>query len=202
MKPLRANSNPQLNLPELIAEYFERIRRAALVLTGNPWDADDLAQEVFLIVAEAPDRFRGESKLFTWLYGVLLNLYRKQRRRAGMHQRKLQELQDQQTVDTAPAAEAAVEAEEWKRSLWAQVAELPDRQREVLVLRFSEGLQYDEIAEVVRCPIGTVKSRIYYGLSALRDGLPQGVEEIPDVIGDPLVNPAVSPSPPGVSRAG
>jgi RNA polymerase sigma-70 factor (ECF subfamily) len=71
-------------------------------------------------------------------------------------------------VQTTPAAETAIEVSEWKRSLWAYVARLPDGQRQALVLRFSEGLRYDEIAEVLACPLGTVKSRIFHGLLALR----------------------------------
>src|SRR5207247_1221952 len=64
--------------------YFARIHRAALVLTGNPWDADDLAQETFLILARRGHEFQGRSSLYTLLYGILLNLERRERRRAGM----------------------------------------------------------------------------------------------------------------------
>ncbi len=80
-----ATSMPLLpaDLSATIAEHFPRIHRAALVLTGNPWDADDLAQETFLILAREGARFAGRSQLGTWLYGILLNLDRRLRRRAG-----------------------------------------------------------------------------------------------------------------------
>ena len=61
-----------------------------------------------------------------------------------------------------------MEVREWKTSLWGQVAGLPDGQRQSLVLRFSEGLRYDEIAQILDCPLGTVKSRIFHGLRGLR----------------------------------
>jgi len=81
-----------MDIPNASREHFARIRRAALVLTGNPWDADDLAQETFLVLAAQGDDFQGRSSLYTWLYGILLNLDRRERRRQGMRRRKLRVL--------------------------------------------------------------------------------------------------------------
>lgn len=166
----RKHCGVKLNIDEISHEHFPRIHRAALVLSGNPWDADDLAQETFLIVAHQPEKFRGASNIYTWLYGILLNLDRRERRRRGIGNRKLRVLwdNDRQQGQVCPPAETAIEVAEWKRSLWAYVDQLPDAQRETLVLRFSEELQYDEIAEVLGCPLGTVKSRIHHGLSNLK----------------------------------
>ena len=152
-------------------QYFARIHRAALILTGNPWDADDLAQETFLVLARQSNGFAGRSTLYTWLYGVLLNLERRERRRHGMRRRKLRVLWDGRPDDprAVPAAETSLEVAEWKQGLWAQVAKLPDPQRQVLVLRFGQRLSYDEIAQVLTCPLGTVKSRVFNGLAALRE---------------------------------
>ncbi len=152
-------------------QHFARIHRAALVLTGNPWDADDLAQETFLVLARGADRFAGRSAVYTWLYGILLNLERRERRQTGTRRRKLQVLWGNEAAEdrAAPAAETPLEVAEWKKSLWAKVAELPDGQRQALVLRFSERLSYEEIAVVLECPLGTVKSRIFNGLASLRE---------------------------------
>ncbi len=160
----------RLDVESASREHFARIHRAALVLTGNPWDADDLAQETFLVVARRGSDFQGRSSLYTWLYGILLNLDRRQRRRAGTERRKLRVLWADDPLQTAamPAASVAVEAADWSRSLWSQVAKLPEGQREALVLRYSEHLAYDEIAEILGCPLGTVKSRIFNGLATLR----------------------------------
>ncbi len=161
---------PNLDVEQVTRDYFPRIHRAALVLCGNPWDADDLAQETFLVLAQQSGRFRGDSQLFTYLYGILLNLDRRERRRHGTRRRALQVMQNEmpQSRYILPAAETAVEVSEWKRSLWSRVAQLPEAQRETLVLRFSEQLRYDEIATVLECPLGTVKSRIFNGLKTLR----------------------------------
>ncbi len=160
----------QLDVDAVTEQHFARIHRAALVLCGNPWDADDLAQETFLILAKQKDQFKGRSSVYTWLYGILLNLDRRERRRHATRRRKLQVLWDREPEGerTTPAADAPVEVAEWKNSLWAWVDKLPDGQRHALVLRFSEGLRYDEIAEALQCPLGTVKSRIFHGLLALR----------------------------------
>ena len=159
-----------LDIQEVSREYFPRIHRAALVLTGNPWDADDLTQETFLVLARGPRKFEGRSSYYTWLYGILLNLERRRRRRSGMQRRKLRVLWDQPGAGdgAAPPAEAALEAAEWKKSLWSFVARLPEGQRQALVLRFSEHLQYDEIAVALAIPVGTAKSRVFNGLAALR----------------------------------
>lgn len=160
----------QTDIGEVTREHFARIHRAALVLSGNPWDADDLAQETFLVLASKWERFQGRSSVYTWLYGILLNLDRRERRRHGIRRRKLKIVWENEPSQerTGPTAEMPIEVSEWKKSLWNSVAMLPDSQRYSLVLRFSEGLRYDEIAVVLDCPLGTVKSRIFHGLAALR----------------------------------
>ena len=160
----------KLDLSAITIEHFARIHRAALVLTGNPWDADDLAQETFLVVARELHRFQSRSHIYTWLYGIMLNLERRERRRLGTQRTKLRVLwvDEPERERTVPAAETPIEVAQWKRSLWGVVARLPDGQRQSLVLRFSEHLSYEEIAQVLACPLGTVKSRISLGLSALR----------------------------------
>jgi RNA polymerase sigma-70 factor (ECF subfamily) len=169
----------RLDIDQATQEHFPRIHRAALVLCGNPWDADDLAQETFLILARQGGDFEGRSSIYTWLYGILLNLDRRERRRYGIRRRKLRVLWDSQPASplNSPGADAAAEVAEWKKSLWARVAKLPDGQRQALVLRFSEGLRYEEIAEILECPLGTVKSRIFHGLAALRRLLNEEGEE-------------------------
>jgi RNA polymerase sigma-70 factor (ECF subfamily) len=164
---------PNVDVNAAIEEHYARIYRAALVLTGNPWDADDLAQETFLVLARDGRKFEGRSKLYTWLYGILLNLERRQLRRLGTLRRKLRVIREQESPDAAavPAAETRLEVREWKNSMWAKVAELPEGQRQALVLRFAEHLSYQEVAETLGCPLGTVKSRIFNGLARLRDML-------------------------------
>lgn len=172
---------PPLEVREVCEAHRARIHRAALTLTGNPWDADDLTQETFLALARRPDSFGGRSRVFTWLYGILLNLDRHRRRRSAAGQRVLRVVWDQETVERAEqSASAAVETREWQTSLWARVADLPDGQRHALALRFSAELSYEEIADVLGCPLGTVKSRIFHGLERLREMLADDQREATD----------------------
>ncbi len=171
-----------IDVQNVTRQHLPRIHRAALVLSGNPWDADDLAQETFLVFARTANRFEGRSNLYTWLYGILLNLDRRRRRRDGAQRRRLRVLWDNEPAEerSSPAADLPLEVAEWKRSLWAEVARLPDGQREALVLRYSEHLSYADIAAVLDCPLGTVKSRIFNGLTALKDQFAGQEEESRD----------------------
>ncbi|PQO30180.1 RNA polymerase sigma factor [Blastopirellula marina] len=177
-----------LDVENLTSLYFDRIHRAALLMCGNAWDADDLAQEVFLIVANDPTKFEGRSSPYTYLYGILLNLERRLRRKRRMHQEKTEKLaQRQDGPAAAVAADVPVVSEEWKRSLWSLASELPDGQRQAIVLRFGEELPYQEIADILGCPLGTVKSRIFHGLGTLRKLVaesPGQLREIPRELGD------------------
>lgn len=174
---------PCLNIDQAVHQHYARIYRAAMVLCGNPWDADDLAQETFLVLSRDGERFEGRSNLYTWLYGILLNLERRHRRTLGTRRRNLRVVWENRPPekDTIPAAEARLEVEDWRKSLWAYVAQLPDGQRQALVLRFSEHMSYQEVADALDCPLGTVKSRIFNGLAALRDLLLDAPEDIRDV---------------------
>lgn len=160
----------EIKIDETINEHFDRIYRAALILTGNPWDADDLTQETFMVFSSQLDRFEGRSSVYTYLYGILLNLDRRERRKFGTRNRKLRVVweNESQNPHLSPEAEAQLEVDEWKKGLWSWVDKLPKGQRHALILRFSEQLRYDEIAEALDIPVGTVKSRIFHGLSTLR----------------------------------
>jgi len=187
---------PEIDLDQISQSYFARIHRAALVLTGNPWDADDLAQETFLVVSRQPGRFEGRSGVYTWLYGILLNLERHRRRQYGIRSRNLRVLWHNEVEQTRvePSADEVVEVDEWKRSLWSFVARLPEGQRQSLVLRYSEHLRYDEIAAILDCPLGTVKSRIHHGLAALKSMLGAADADMPQI-------PLKSPTPENRSHA-
>ena len=152
----------------LVEQSHPRILRAALVMTGDPWDAEDLAQETFLQAMRSWHRFARRSTADTWLYSILLNLHRKRLR--SIERRRLRWLrwfERERPASRADSPEAEVLRAEWRESLWAAVARLPEPQQLAVVLRYSEGLSYQQVAEILQVPIGTVKSRLHHGLAAL-----------------------------------
>lgn len=180
----RENFVAEFDLNHVYDTYFQRIHRAALMLTGSPWEADDLTQETFAVAARSGHGFEGRSHIYTWLYGILLNLDRRRRRSSGMQRRKLREVWSgpkKKAASSELPSSSSVEVAEWKRSLWSYVAQLPDGQREALVLRFAEQLHYEEIAEVLSCPLGTVKSRLFNGLVNLKKLLMDQQDVIRDI---------------------
>ncbi len=157
----------------MIELHYPRIRRAALFLSnGNGWDADDLAQETLLQAARGWARFSGSDRVGTWLYTILLNQHRRKLRSAGrMWRRCLGWLAQNPETTFNHGPDERLLSEEWQSTLWSAVARLPEPQRHALVLRYAEELSCEQIAEVLGCPIGTVKSRLHHALAALAKNL-------------------------------
>jgi RNA polymerase sigma-70 factor (ECF subfamily) len=159
----------EVDLELLVERHYGRIHRAALVMTGNVWEADDLAQETFLQAMRSLRRFSGRSRVETWLYAILVNQHRRRlRTQARRERRQLRWLHWVWTPPPSEKPEQDMESEEWRQSVWRHVAELPEVQRHAMVLRYSEDLSYEEIAQVLGCPVGTVKSRLHHALATLR----------------------------------
>jgi len=137
----------------------------------NRHEAEDLTQDVFLAAMKSYHRFRGDSSLYTWLYKIMLNLFRKKRSRssrllqwnasqAGEEQEDFQVL----LADEADSPSEAVEKAERARRIASVLKSLSPKHREVVVLRFFEGKSYHEIAQIVGVSEGTVKSRLHHAL--------------------------------------
>lgn len=137
------------------------------MMSGNRWDADDLAQETFLEAMRSWRRLADRSRTGTWLYAILLAQHRRRLRgRQRSWRRWLGWFARRERQAEEPADMPAIRRE-WGGTLWASVAELPESQRDAIVLRYSEQLSYEEIAEVMSCPVGTVRSRLFQARAAL-----------------------------------
>ena len=159
----------------MVRLYYPRIRRAALLLSnGNPWDADDLAQETVLHAAHGWPRFKGESGPGTWLYAILVRQHRRRRRNDGRVWRRWLKWFERSPANSPPVSpDQRLLGEERGDCLWSAVASLSEAHREAVVLRYAEGLTYEEIAQATSCPIGTVKSRLHQALAMLQKMLAQ-----------------------------
>jgi RNA polymerase sigma-70 factor, ECF subfamily len=148
--------------------YYPRIHRTAWTLTGCASEAEDLAQETFIVALDRWDSFEGRSQRATWLIGILIRLKARRDRSLGRLRRRLVEYFQHTgfSVDVNP--ETIAVQQEWQQSVWAQVSRLPPPQRDVIVLKFAEQLTHDEIAEAVGCPVGTVKTRLHHAIKRLK----------------------------------
>jgi RNA polymerase sigma-70 factor (ECF subfamily) len=147
------------------------------LLGGSQEDACDAVQETALRVLRDLPRFRGESSLMTWSMGIAINVTReiKRRRTTRLPSPQQQEADPQAAIQirgTASADERASDRES-HGLLRATLADLPERQREALVLRFFEGLSVEQTAELMGCATGTVKATVHQALRALKTRLKQ-----------------------------
>jgi len=149
-------------------------------LLENPADAPDVTQEVFLKVFRNIGSFRGDSSLKTWIYRIAVNESRNQRRWFGRHRKQEvgievgneeTEIRRDGLPDPGPSPLELALDRERQELIAASLSEINPNFRAVLVLREIEGLNYDEIAEVLEISLGTVKSRILRGREALRQRL-------------------------------
>jgi RNA polymerase sigma-70 factor (ECF subfamily) len=161
---------------ELILRWERPIYALAYRVIGREQDARDVCQETFLRAFRALSGFRGQAKFSSWIYRIALNLCRDWTRR----QRRTPTVQAPEGVDLMDLAAARAPTEsiedvvarkELTRSVERAMARLPEEQRTAIVLKEYHGLTFREIADLVGCPLSTVKTRMYQGLTALRHEL-------------------------------
>lgn len=166
-------------IDELIIRYQHRLLRYLLFLTGNRELADDLFQDVWMRVLVRGAQFNGQARFETWLFTIARNLVIDHRRRRTMA--SLDELVEIGSEDDRPMSFEVADGEptpfdqysslEDREHVAAALLELDTLHREVLVLRFHEEMSLEEIANVTRAPLSTVKSRLYRGLAMMRPQL-------------------------------
>ena len=158
---------------QLILRWERPIYALAYRTIGREEDARDVCQETFLRAFRALPGFRGQAKFSSWLYRIALNLCRdwiRRERRAPMAQAP----ENVDLMELAAAAEPSESIEELvarrdlMRAVEVVMARLPEEQRTAIVLKEYHGLTFQEIADLVGCPLSTVKTRLYQGLSVVR----------------------------------
>ena len=140
---------------------------------GREEDARDVCQETFLRAFRALKGFKGQAKFSSWLYRITLNLCRdwiRRERRQPVAQAPegvdLIELASEQTP--TESIEDLVARQELSQAVARAMAELPEEQRTAIILKEYHGLTFQEIADMLDCPLSTVKTRLYQGLTVLR----------------------------------
>jgi RNA polymerase sigma-70 factor (ECF subfamily) len=158
---------------QLVVRWERPVFALAYRVIGHEEDARDVCQETFLRAFRALGGFKGQAKFSSWLYRITLNLCRDWIRR----QRRLPAAAVSDGSDFAEtfgleSAETAVDELVSRKDLAARVAKamtrLPDEQRTAIILKEYHGLTFQEIADLQGCPLSTVKTRLYQGLTVLR----------------------------------
>lgn len=159
---------------QLVSRWERPIYALAFRTLGREEDARDVVQEAFLRAYRGLRGFKGEAKFSSWLYRITLNLCRdwiRRERRAPIVQvpegTDAVDLADER-ASPAESVETLVARREMSQAVARAMAELPDEQRAAILLKEYHGLTFQEIAEMLGCPLSTVKTRLYQGLSVLR----------------------------------
>jgi RNA polymerase sigma-70 factor, ECF subfamily len=173
---VRAQDGDRVALAALVERHEPRVRRLAGYLLNDPQDAEDAAQEALAKVLTRIDQFRGEARFATWLYSLVTNTCRD----LGERQRRRQH----QALETAPEVASSLGPHdlacqrEQRAELARELEGLSNDQRHVMVMKDVLALSYEEIAEVLEMPVGTVKCHAHRGRARMRRALEPPAEAV------------------------
>jgi RNA polymerase sigma-70 factor (ECF subfamily) len=159
----------------LVERHRSMVYRVAYQFAGNHFDAEDIAQEVFIKVYRSLDKFRQDAQLTSWMYRIVLNACIDHRRRtmpagaAPFGEEAEQKMMN--TVEERPGPEERAYAGELGQVLEAEIGRLPPGQRIVFIMRHHQGLKLGEIAEALGLAEGTVKRQLHAAVHRLRHAL-------------------------------
>jgi RNA polymerase sigma-70 factor, ECF subfamily len=169
---VQAGDKAAFNL--LVLKYQHRVLKLVSRFVNDAAEAEDVAQEAFLKAYRALASFRGDSAFYTWLYRIAINTAKNalvsSRRRPVDFDLDLQDPEQydrQAKLKEADTQEGVLLTEEIRTVVERAMEQLPDDLRTAIVLRELEGLSYEEIAEAMDCPVGTVRSRIFRAREAI-----------------------------------
>ncbi len=158
----------------LVLRYQHKIIKLIMRYVREPADAHDIAQDAFLKAYRALPRFRGDSAFYTWMYRIAINTAKNhlvaQKRRPVDFDLDLQDSEPfdvQHLLKDIDTPEGLALTDEIRQTVQDAIAELPPDLRTAIVLREMEGMSYEQIAQTMECPVGTVRSRIFRAREAI-----------------------------------
>jgi len=158
----------------LVRKYQNRVLNLVSRFVKNQGDVQDVAQEAFIKAYRALPGFRGESAFYTWLYRIAVNtaknyLVAQKRRPSGsdIDAMDAENFDGSDNLRENSSPERLLLSEELRKVVFATLEQLPEDLRTAITLREMEGLSYEDIAQVMGCPVGTVRSRIFRAREAL-----------------------------------
>lgn len=165
----RAQRGDQQAFGMLVEKYQRKLGRLLSRMVRDQAEVEDVVQETFIKAYRALPNFRGDSAFYTWLYRIGINTAKNYLVSLGRRPQVSQEVEiedaenfdDSHELGTAETPETAMMTKEIAKTVNESVMSLPDELRTAITLREIEGLSYEEIATLMSCPIGTVRSRIF-----------------------------------------
>ncbi|WP_228276823.1 MULTISPECIES: RNA polymerase sigma factor RpoE [Marinobacter] len=157
----------------LVLKYQSRVASIISRYTNDSQDILDLTQETFVKAYRAIERFRGDSAFYTWLYRIAVNTAKNFLESRGRRPRGSMEAEEAERLDSGDwlrdvaTPEKLMQREEMYEAMQRAISALPEELRSALLLREYEGLSYEDIARILECPIGTVRSRIFRARDAV-----------------------------------
>ena len=163
----------------LMQKHQDRVFGMAYSLLSDYEDAKDASQEVFIKVYKSISSFKGQSAFTTWLYVICRNVCNDILRKRQKNGNIVLSLDDDESDNNpvkeiksdAPAPEEQAELSETQRAVWDAINSLKLEHREILIYSDMQQLSYEEVAHILKCPVGTVKSRLNRARNALRKKL-------------------------------
>ncbi|MBM4176168.1 MAG: sigma-70 family RNA polymerase sigma factor [Ignavibacteria bacterium] len=156
----------------IVKIYMERAYFSALALTHSESDALDLSQEAFVRAYKAMHSFKTEMKFFTWYYRILKNLFLNWKRDNAKfvnNSNEADEVLFESIEDAGYRLDRDYEKKELEKILWDEINSLDSQFREIIILKDFQNYSYQEIAEMLEIPLGTVMSRLYSARKKLKD---------------------------------
>jgi RNA polymerase sigma-70 factor (ECF subfamily) len=161
---------------ELVAKYQNRLFHALAHMLGSTDDAQDVAQDAFVLAFQKLATFRGDAQFYSWLFRIAMNAavnFRRKNRSLGASLEAAKERIGLEPTDHRgdSSPDRPLEQAERQRLVREALAQMTEEFRIPLVMAEMEDLKYEEIADILHCPIGTVRSRIHRGRAELREKL-------------------------------
>ena len=158
----------------LVLKYQHKLVKLVMRYVRNPAEAEDIAQEAFIKAYRALPQFRGDSAFYTWLYRIAINTAKNAlvaaKRRPMDYDLDLQDPEQYELnarLAESETPEALLLTDEIRDTVNKAIENLPEDLRTAIVLRELEGLSYEDIAQTMECPVGTVRSRIFRAREAI-----------------------------------
>ncbi len=160
----------------LVIKYQHKVAQIISKFVGNTADVNDVAQEAFIKAYKAINSFRGESSFYTWLYRIVVNAAKsyleansKRKNHIDVDSEEFQSIDSQGVLASKESPDRIIESQELQQVILGAMKELPEELKQAIMLREVEGMSYEDMADLLQIPIGTVRSRIFRARQFIED---------------------------------